>query len=88
MLRTGQGFRVAIGVPPGGLGGQLPAMRAWLEREAGSEGYSMRIGAGPAGTRALHLDLRDERLARAFVRRWVLAKVEIPARSVTVRTQG
>jgi hypothetical protein len=82
MPQTNQGCRVAIGVPREGLGDQLPAMRAWLHREVGADGFSMRMGDGPAGLRALHLELRDESVARAFIRRWVVAKIEIRATSV------
>jgi len=76
MTRTEAGVRMMIGVPPGGLGAQLPAMQAWLDREAGAGFYALQQGEGPAGTRALHLDLGDEKVARAFVHRWVLARVE------------
>lgn len=76
MTRTSRGVHMMIGVPPGGLGAQLPAMQAWLDREAGAGAYALRAGSGPAGTRALHLDLGNERLARAFVHRWVEARVE------------
>jgi hypothetical protein len=63
--------RIRIGVPPGGLGGRLDAIKAWLDDNCGAEGWAMT----PSGLRGVVNDavavyLRDATLASGFVARW------------------
>ena len=70
-LAPAQHWRVLIAVPPGGFGGQLAVMRAWLDLHCGSAGWA----AAPAGTGGVVNDaiafyLQDRQAAQAFVRRF------------------
>src|SRR5215472_13782988 len=63
--------RIRIGVPPDGLGPRLDRIKAWLDENAGADGWTMR----PSGTRgvlndALSIYFGDPTLATAFVARW------------------
>ena len=64
-------IRVRIGVPPDGLGPRLDRIKAWLDENAGADGWAMT----PSGTRgvlndALSIYFGDPSLASAFVARW------------------
>jgi hypothetical protein len=64
-------IRVRIGVPPDGLGPRLDRIKAWLDENAGANGWAMT----PSGTRgvlndALSIYFGDPTLATAFVARW------------------
>jgi len=64
-------IRVRIGVPPDGLGPRLDRITAWLDENAGANGWAMT----PSGTRgvlndALSIYFGDPSLATAFVARW------------------
>jgi hypothetical protein len=61
-------IRVRIGVPPDGLGPRLDRIKAWLDENAGANGWAMT----PSGTRgvlndALSIYFGDPTLATAFV---------------------
>jgi hypothetical protein len=63
--------RIRIGVPPDGLGSRLDQIKAWLDENAGADGWAMT----PSGTRgvlndALSIYFGDPTLATAFVARW------------------
>ena len=63
--------RIRIAVPPAGLGGRLNQIKAWLDENAGANGWAMT----PSGTRgvlndALSIYFGDPTLATAFVARW------------------
>jgi hypothetical protein len=63
--------RIRIGVPPDGLGSRLDGIKAWLDENAGADGWAMT----PSGTRgvlndALSIYFGDPTLASAFVARW------------------
>ena len=63
--------RIRIGVPPDGLGPRLDLIKAWLDENAGANGWAMT----PSGTRgvlndALSIYFADPTLASAFVARW------------------
>jgi len=60
--------RIRIGVPPDGLGPRLDRIKAWLDENAGADGWAMT----PSGTRgvlndALSIYFGDPTLASAFV---------------------
>jgi hypothetical protein len=62
---------VLIAVPPGGFGGQLAVMHAWLDQHCGPSGWA----AAPAGTGGVVNDavafyFGDPAAARAFVARF------------------
>ena len=64
-------IRVRIGVPPDGLGPRLDRIKAWLDENAGADGWAMT----PSGTRgvlndALSIYFAHPTLANAFVARW------------------
>jgi len=63
--------RIRIGVPPDGLGSRLDQIKAWLDENAGANGWAMT----PSGTRGVLNDaasiyFADATLAGAFVARW------------------
>jgi hypothetical protein len=62
--------RIRVGVPPDGLGSRLDRIKAWLDENAGADGWAMT----PSGTRgvndALSIYFADPTLASAFVARW------------------
>ena len=63
--------RIRIGVPPDGLGPRLDLIKAWLDENAGANGWAMT----PSGTRgvlndALSIYFGDPTLASALVARW------------------
>jgi hypothetical protein len=63
--------RVRIGVPPDGLGPRLDRIKAWLDENAGANGWATT----PSGTRgvlndAISIYFADPTLATAFVARW------------------
>ena len=63
--------RVRIGVPSEGLGPRLDRIKAWLDENAGANGWVMT----PSGTRGvlndeLSIYFGDPTLATAFVARW------------------
>src|SRR5215472_9640886 len=63
--------RIAIRLPPGGLGQRDTAMTAWLDDNCGIDGWSM----APAGVRGVVNDavavyVRTPTCAVAFVARW------------------
>ena len=70
--------RVRIGIPPDGLGYRLDGIKAWLDENAGVNGWAIT----PSGTRgvlndALSIYFGDPTLASAFVARWcAIARVE------------
>src|SRR5215471_14465972 len=64
-------IRVRIGVPPAGLGPRLDRIKAWLDENAGANGWAMT----PSGTcgvlnDVLSIYFGDPTLASAFVARW------------------
>ena len=65
--------RIRIGVPPDGLGPRLDLIKAWLDENAGANGWAMT----PSGTRgvlndAISIYFADPTLATAFVARWCI----------------
>jgi hypothetical protein len=63
--------RIRIGVPADGLGSRLDRIKAWLDENAGADGWAMT----PSGTRgvlndALSIYFGDPTLASTFVARW------------------
>jgi hypothetical protein len=63
--------RIRIGVPSAGLGSRFDQIKAWLDENAGANGWAMT----PSGTRgvlndALSIYFGDPTLATAFVARW------------------
>src|SRR3974377_1437526 len=63
--------RIRIGIPPEGLSQRHSKMTAWLDENAGPDGWTMP----PSGTRgvlndALSIYFGDTTLASAFVTRW------------------
>jgi hypothetical protein len=63
--------RIRIGVPPDGLGSRLDQIKAWLDENAGVNGWVMT----PSGIRGVLNDatsiyFADVALAGAFVARW------------------
>jgi hypothetical protein len=62
---------IRIGIPPDGLGSRLDQIKAWLDDNAGANGWAMT----PSGTRgvlndALSIYFADPTLTSAFVARW------------------
>ena len=63
--------RIRIGVPPAGLGPRLDQITAWLDGNAGANGWAMT----PSGTHGVLNDaasiyFADVAVAGAFVARW------------------
>jgi hypothetical protein len=72
--------RVLLAVPPGGFGGQLAVMHAWLDQHCGRSGWA----AAPAGTGGVVNDavafyFSDRAAARAFVARFSCGYRSAPA---------
>ena len=75
--------RVRIGVPLDGIGPRLDRIKAWLDENAGADGWAMT----PSGTRgllndALSIYFGDPTLATAFVARWCAGYQVEPAGGV------
>jgi hypothetical protein len=63
--------RVLIAVPPGGFGGQLRVMRAWLDQHCGPAGWAAAsAGFGGVVNDAVAFYFVDRDAARAFVERF------------------
>ena len=63
--------RIRLAIPTGGLGERLDHMHAWLDQNAGADGWTMT----PSGIRtvvddAVALYFADAAIAGAFVARW------------------
>jgi hypothetical protein len=75
--------RIRIALPVGGFGERLNRMQAWLDQNAGADGWAMT----PSGIRgvvndAVAVHLADVAITSAFVARWCRAhRVEIVERS-------
>ena len=64
-------WRVLIAVPPGGFGGQLAVMRAWLDQHCGPLGWATApAGTGGVVNDALAFYFTDRAAARAFISRF------------------
>jgi hypothetical protein len=66
-------LRIAVKVPPGGLGHRYPAMTEWLDDNCGNTRWAMT----PAGTRgvlndAMAVYVSNPTCAVAFVARWLV----------------
>jgi hypothetical protein len=64
-------WRVLIAVPPGGFGGQLAVMHAWLDAACGPAGWES-ASAGFAGivNDAIAFYFKDRAMACAFIERF------------------
>jgi hypothetical protein len=66
-------IRIAIRVPPGGIGQRYTAMTEWLDENCGINGWSMT----PAGTRGIFNDamavyVNSPTCATGFIARWLV----------------
>jgi hypothetical protein len=64
-------LRIRLAIPAGGFGERLNHMHAWLDQNAGADGWAMT----PSGARgvvndAIAVYLADATIASAFVARW------------------
>src|SRR4030088_2804202 len=64
-------LRIRLAIPAGGVGERLNHMHAWLDQNAGADGWAMT----PSGARgvvndAIAIYLADATIASAFLARW------------------
>ncbi len=88
-------LRIAIRVPPGGIGARYTPMSNWLDENCGINGWSIT----PAGTRGIHNDavaiyVSHPACALSFITRWCVPgdlprfyqmREEEPAQSVPLK---
>jgi hypothetical protein len=82
--------RIRIGVPPEGLGSRLDQITAWLDQNAGADGWAMTpSGTGGVVNDAVAVYFADATLASAFVTRWCAGqKVEVVDGLFRIRDDG
>src|ERR1700687_1721630 len=73
-------LRIRLAIPAGGFGERLNHMHAWLDQNAGADGWAMT----PSGIRTVVNDavavyFADAAMAGAFVARWCAGHKDEPA---------